>query len=173
MQSEQPLQGVAPAAPFFNLLGKTIGTLTSVMLSALVLLVSLEVFLRAVFGYSLGFVEEVTGYLVVALTLFGAAMAVRANSLFQVQVVFDALPFSVRRLRGVIFSIVAIAICMVLAWKTFDLVGSSFSRGKFAPTVLRTPLWIPQTLLPLGFVVIGVFLLEHLLILLGMKEGNK
>ncbi|WP_425642051.1 TRAP transporter small permease [Marinomonas gallaica] len=173
MHSEQPLQGVAPAAPFFNLLGKSVGVLTSVMLTALVLLVSLEVFLRAVFGYSLGFVEEVTGYLVVALTLFGAAMAVRANSLFQVQVVFDAFPYSVKRLLGAVFALLAIAICAVLAWKTFDLVGSSFSRGKFAPTVLRTPLWIPQTLLPLGFVVIGIFLVEHLLILLRMKDGDQ
>lgn len=173
MHAEQPLQGTAPAAPFFNVLGKVIGMLTSFMLIALVVLVSLEVFLRAIFGYSLGFVEEVTGYLVVALTLFGAAMAVRANSLFQVQVVFDSLPFSVRRLLGVVFAIVAISICAVLAWKTYHLVGSSFSRGKFAPTVLRTPLWIPQTLLPLGFVVIGVFLLEHLLILVRSKEGNE
>ena len=137
------------------------------------ILVSLEVFLRALFGYSLGFVEEVTGYLVVALTLFGAAMAVRSNSLFQVQVIFDALPFTLRRFLGIAFTIVAIAICAVFAWKTYLLVGSSYSRGKFAATVLRTPLWIPQTLLPLGFVVIGVFLMEHLLNLVRSKEGSK
>lgn len=172
MHSEQPLKGVAPAAPVFNFLGKSIGVLSSVMLCALVTLVSLEVFLRSVFGYSLGFVEEVTGYLVVALTLFGAAMAVRANSLFQVQVVFDVLPLKLRRLLGTVFTLVAIVICVVLAWKTFGLVESSFGRGKFAPTVLRTPLWIPQTLLPLGFTVIGVFLVEHLLILLRIKEGH-
>lgn len=173
MHGGQHVQGVAPAAPLFNLLDRVVGILTCVMLIALVVLVALEVFLRSVFGYSLGFVEEVTGYLVVALTLFGAAKAVRGNSLFQVQVVFEALPFSLKRALGVLFSLIAIAICVVLAWKTFDLVGSSFSRGKFAPTVLRTPLWIPQTLLPVGFVVIGLFLLEHLLILLRRKEGDR
>ncbi|WP_111638864.1 TRAP transporter small permease [Marinomonas shanghaiensis] len=172
MYSEQTLKGVAPAAPVFNFLGKNISLLSSVMLCTLVTLVSLEVFLRSVFGYSFGFVEEVTGYLVVALTLFGAAMAVRANSLFQVQMVFDILPYKLRRLFGMAFTLIAIVICVVLALKTFDLVDSSFSRGKFAPTVLRTPLWIPQTLLPLGFTVIGVFLAEHLLILFRMKEGH-
>lgn len=172
MHSGQHIQDAGPAAPLFNLLDRVVGVLTCVMLIALVLLVALEVLLRSVFGYSLGFVEEVTGYLVVALTLFGAAKAVRGNSLFQVQVVFDALPLSVKRVLGILFSLIAIAICVVLAWKTLDLVGSSFSRGKFAPTVLRTPLWIPQMLLPIGFVVIGLFLLEHLLILLRLKEGG-
>jgi TRAP-type C4-dicarboxylate transport system permease small subunit len=41
---------------------------------------------------------------------------------------------------------------------------SSLERGKFAPTVLRTPLWIPQLLMPAGFAVIGVFLIEQLLL---------
>lgn len=173
MHAGQPAQGVAPAAPVFNLLDRVVSALTSVLLITLVCLVSLEVVLRSVLGHSLGFVEEVTGYLVVALTLFGAAKAVRGNALFQVRVVFDSLPSSAKRLIGIVFSVIAIAICVVLAWKTLDLVGSSFSRGKFAPTVLRTPLWIPQTLLPIGFVMIGVFLLEHLLILLCRKEDRE
>lgn len=173
MHAGQPISGVAPAAPVFNLLDRVVSVLSELLLITLVCLVALEVILRSVLGHSLGFVEEVTGYLVVALTLFGAAKAVRANALFQVRVIFDALPVGVKRLFGIIFSLTAIAICVVLAWKTFDLVGSSLSRGKFAPTVLRTPLWIPQTLLPIGFLMIGVFLLEHLLILLCSKEDRE
>ena len=43
---------------------------------------------------------------------------------------------------------------------------SSMARGKFAPTVLRTPLWIPQLLIPAGFTVIGFFLIEQFLLTL-------
>ncbi|MBM6550085.1 TRAP transporter small permease [Marinomonas ostreistagni] len=172
MAAKAFVKGVAPAAPFFNVVGRTVALLTSLMLSALVVLVTLEVLLRAALGYSLGFVEEVTGYLVVGLTLFGAAMAVRAQSLFQVRVLFDAFPNEFKRVLGSLFAVLAIAICAILAWKTYELVGSSFSRGKFAPTVLRTPLWVPQLLLPLGFVTIAVFILEHLLILLRSKQGE-
>lgn len=71
-----------------------------------------------------------------------------------------------------VFSILAILICAILAWKTYELVGSSLSRGKFAPTVLRTPLWIPQLLLPLGFLTISVFLLEHFLLLIRSKQDH-
>lgn len=154
--------GAAFAAPFFNAMAWLVQGLTSLALVSLVLLVTAEVALRGLFGYSLGFVEEVTGYLVVTLTLFGAALAVRSQSLFQVHVLFDAFPPGLKRGIATVFTLVAIAICVALAWKTVGLVESSWSRGKFAPTVLRTPLWIPQTVLPIGFGVIALFLCEQL-----------
>ena len=50
---------------------------------------------------------------------------------------------------------------------------SSFSRGKFAPTVLRTPVWIPQIVPPVGFLVIGFFLVEQFLLTFRKtKESN-
>lgn len=52
----------------------------------------------------------------------------------------------------------------MLAWKTKDATLSSFARGKVAPTVLRTPLWIPQLMLPAGFLVIGLFLAERVIL---------
>jgi len=138
----------------------------------LVSLVVLEVFLRSVFGTSLGFVEEVTGYLVVAITLFGAALAVRSDSLFKVQVIFDAFPSSLRRILRVLFALIGLAICLVFICKTSLLVDSSFSRGKFPPTVLNTPLWIPQLIMPIGFSVIGLFLIEHILNVFRHTEGS-
>ena len=66
----------------------------------------------------------------------------------------------------------ALVVCAVLAWKTYDLMLSSLDRGKFAPTVLRTPLWIPQLLMPAGFVVIGVFLIERLLLTVHKFEAD-
>ncbi|MCB1398694.1 MAG: TRAP transporter small permease, partial [Rhodobacteraceae bacterium] len=130
------------------------------MLAALVTLVCGEAFLRGAFNYSLGFAEELTGYGVVMLTFFGASLALRQGSLFQVHFLFDAVPAHVRLWLMRVFVVVALAICIILAWKTKDVMLSSFARGKFAPTVLRTPLWIPQMLLPLGFGVIGFFLIE-------------
>ena len=56
--------------------------------------------------------------------------------------------------------------------KTKDLMLSSFSRGKFAPTVLRTPLWIPQIILPLGFSVLAFFLVEQLMLTFRKSEEH-
>lgn len=178
MKKDDKLKGTVSAVPLFNYLEKCVNIIASLMLVILTILVSLEVFLRSTFGYSLGFVEEVSGYLVASICLLGAAMAVRSNSLFQVEVISNKLPFLLRKNIEVIFAIVSIFICIVLAWKTFDLVSSSFYRGKFSPTVLRTPLWIPQAMLPIGFLVIGLFISERLFVLIfnsvsDSKGGNE
>ncbi|SHN16510.1 TRAP transporter small permease [Roseibium suaedae] len=137
---------------------------TAAVLAFLVILVCGEAFLRSAFNHSLGFAEEVTGYCVVMLTFFGAALALRGGTLFQVQFLFDRLPKSAAAwiMRG--FALGALVICLALMVKTNDLMLSSLSRGKFAATVLRTPLWIPQLLMPAGFALIGVFLVEQLLL---------
>lgn len=158
-------EGPASAGPFFDALAGGLRALTGAGLVALVLLVCTEAFLRGLANISLGFAEEVTGYLVVMTTFFGAALALRAGTLFQVHFLFDKLSGPSQRHIQRAFVIFAFVICALLAWKCYDLMSSSFARGKFAPTVLRTPLWIPQAVLPVGFVMIGLFLIEKFLLI--------
>lgn len=160
----EPVSGAASAGPVFDALARLVRAATAVVLAALVVLVCSEVVLRGVANISLDIVEEMTGYFVVVLTFFGAALALRASALFQVNFIFRALPEGVRVWLFRLFVVVALAVCVVLAWRTGDLVASSLARGKFAPTVLRTPLWIPQLVMPAGFALIGVFLIEQLLL---------
>lgn len=169
MQSEnnpnfEEQQGPATAGPVFDVAERTTQIVTGVVLAALVIMVCTEAFLRGAFNYSLGFVEELTGYSVVLLTFLGAAQALRHGALFRVHFLFDILSPNAQRWITRIFVVMALVVCAILAWKTKDLMLSSFSRGKFAPTVLRTPLWIPQMVLPLGFTVIGIFLVEKLIL---------
>ena len=157
-------KGPVSAGPLFDAVARVTGAATGTVLVALVSLVCLEALLRGGFNYSLGFAEEMTGYGVVFMTFFGAALALRGHAMFQVHFLLDKWPEGTRRWLVRVFVLVALVICVILAWKTKDLTLSSFSRGKFAPTVLRTPLWIPQIMLPLGFSVLAFFLVEQLLL---------
>ena len=157
-------KGPASAGPVFDIAAATVRVLAGAILTGLVGLVCLEALLRGGFNYSLGFAEELTGYCVVALTFFGAALALRGGPMFQEHFLMNAWPADLRRGLVRIFVVIALCVCAVLAWKTAGLVESTFSRGRFAPTVLRTPLWIPQLLLPTGFAIIGLFLAEQFLL---------
>lgn len=163
-------KGPASAGPAFDHLARATQAATGLILILLVVLVVGEAFLRGAFNYSLGFAEELTGYCVVMLTFFGAALALRRGALFQVHFLYDKIPDRSRALLTRLFVIVALGVTLVLMWKTGDLVMSSLERGKFAPTVLQTPLWIPQLLMPSGFLVIGIFLAEQFL--LTFKSGE-
>lgn len=165
-------KGPVSAGPLFDTMARVIGAATDLVLVALVSLVCLEALLRGGFNYSLGFAEELTGYGVVFLTFFGAALALRGSAMFQVHFLLDKWPEGTRRWVVRAFVLIALVICVILAWKTKDLSLSSFARGKFAPTVLRTPLWIPQIILPLGFTVLAFFLVEKFLLTLRKSEDD-
>jgi len=156
--------GPVSAGPVFDLIARFVQIATAAVLVALVILVSGEAALRGTINYSLGFAEEVTAYFVVMLTFFGAALALRSGSLFQVKILFDNFPEGVRLWLWRLFVVSALIVCAILVWKTYGVLMSSFERGKFAPTVLRTPLWIPQLLMPVGFAVICLFLIEKIIV---------
>lgn len=156
--------GPASAGSLFDAAAAVTRGLTGCVLAVLVILVAGEAALRGLFNYSLGYAEEVSGYLVVALTFFGAALALRARSLFEVDFIFVKLPLRVRVWLLRLFVIVAFAICLVLIWRSIDLVLSSLTRGRTSSTVLRTPLWIPQLLMPAGLGMIAIFLFEQFLL---------
>ena len=152
----------ASAGPFFDGVYRVTFYVGAATLLATVALVCSEAFLRSLFNFSLGFSEELTGYFLVSLTLNGAALALRERRLFQVEFLLHRTSLNVQRGLNIIFGFLILLVCVVLAFKTMDLAMSSLARGKFAATVLRTPLWIPQLLMPLGFGVLGLFVVEQL-----------
>ncbi|RCK49826.1 hypothetical protein TH25_12445 [Thalassospira profundimaris] len=158
----------------FNGVAHGVSVLAGVTLVALVVLVVAEIIARSVFNTSLAVVEECVGYFVVLLMVLGAAMALRKNDLFRVSFIADVLPPALERASRAVYIFIALAVCCVFVWRTADLVASSFSRGKISQTAMETPLWIPQLALPIGFCVLAVFLIEHLLLVLRSSDtGGK
>lgn len=158
--------GPASAGSVFDIVASLVRAIAGVALVALVALVAAEIVSRFFFSYSLRIVEELAGYLVVGLTLFGASLAVRKNSLFQVGFLFDALPRALRHGLNLFYLVLSFAVCSVLIWYTAQLVMSSYQRGNVAPTFLMTPLWIPQLVMPVGLLFVAVFIVERGLVAL-------
>lgn len=161
-------QGPASVGLVFNVIAAAVRILAGMGLVTLTTLIVAEIGSRLLFNSSLLVVEELAGYLVIATTLLGASLAIRNDTLFQVGFLYTALPPRVKRVLGLVYITLAISICGVLTWHSSLLVMSSFSRGNVAPTVMMTPLWIPQLLLPLGLSVMILFLFERALLQLGI-----
>lgn len=170
MPSTQSSESVS-AGSLFDTIALCVQCLAGAALVVLVVLVSAEIVSRFFFNYSLRMVEELAGYLVIGLTLFGTSLAMRRNGLFQVGFVFDALPTPVKRGLVLLYLVLSLAVCGVLIRYTFQLVLSSYERGNVAPTFLMTPLWIPQLLIPAGLVFIAIFILERGIV--ALRRGDR
>ena len=72
--------------------------------------------------------------------------------------VLHRLPRRIRESVLLAFNVVALAFALVILWQTTALAINSRSLNATAPTLLMTPLWIPQLLMPIGMAATSVTL---------------
>jgi TRAP-type C4-dicarboxylate transport system permease small subunit len=131
-------------------------------LVAMTSMVVVDIFMRTLLSRSLGFVEEITGYLVVAVTFLGVSMTFREGAMFRVSFLYEMFPPALKKALGVVYLAASLLFCAAMSWYTALMVWSSHARGKVAATELQTPIYIPQLFLPIGFLILSIFILDKL-----------
>ena len=124
--------------------------LCRVSLLALIVIVDLELVTRNVFGFSFYLSDEYGGYLLVALTFLSLPLCIAHGSFHRVTFLLDKLPDRAR--EGVLlgFDMLALLFSLAVLWEVSGLAANSYSLETTAPTILMTPLWIPQLVMPIG-----------------------
>jgi TRAP-type C4-dicarboxylate transport system permease small subunit len=153
--------GPQPAAVPETPVERVAGVLCEIVLLAMVLLISVEVVARQ-FHYSLEVVDELGGYMLSALTFLSLPVALIGGAFHQVEYVQRRLSPRGRTIAGLVFTALSLAFCLLLAWQLSRLVTRSFASNVIAPTVLGTPLWIPQSAMLIGVAALIFSLLRVL-----------
>lgn len=136
--------------------------LIEILVVVMALLICTEVICRSLLGFSLMFTDEVAGYLLVGLVFLGMPVALANGALFRVELVLARLPARARSWLELVFDVASLAVTLVLLRELWRFVLDSWSRGVRAPTVLATPLYIPQSLMVLGTATLVCVLLLHI-----------
>lgn len=104
-----------------------------------------EIVLRQL-GASFGGSDEVSGYVMAAITVWGFAYALTEHAHVRIDVARAALPRLARALLDVAAFAALAAVAVVVAWRAFPVLSRSIENGSRANTPLETPLWIPQAI---------------------------
>lgn len=131
-------------------------------LVAMMVLITLEVICRSFFGFSLTIVDETGGYLVVALLFLGAAYSLREQALLRVEFLINALPVRVRPVVDLLFDVAALGFSLIILYQLARLTVSSWERGMVAPTLMETPIHLPQIVMPVGALLLVLGLLAEI-----------
>ena len=99
--------------------------------------------------YFLGF-EWRAPLVMVLLVFFGMVVALHRGALFRVEALFDRLSERSQLRLQIAYDLAGLGFAGLLAWQLLGLAMRSFDRGIVAPTILRTPLWLPQAAMALG-----------------------
>jgi TRAP-type C4-dicarboxylate transport system permease small subunit len=103
---------------------------------------------RYLLNYPIPFVEEYSGYLLIAMGSLGMASALRREAHINVDVVMRVLPRKAQARLDMVDSCFAIFIAAILFWVSLKLCYENYSIQMVSSTIMQTPLWIPQVFIP-------------------------
>ena len=146
--------------PVPTLLERACMVICEVAIVAMACVVILELVTRNLFNFSFEMSDELGGYIIVGITFLSLPVCQVYRSYHHVQLVQTHLSPRLRAASHLLFDLLSILFCFVLIWQLTRFVLQTWRSGDVATTLLATPLWIPQALMPIGAVAVTVSLIR-------------
>ena len=113
-------------------------------------LIAFDVFARAFIGRSTMISQDVSGYLMVAITFLGLAHTLREGRHISVEILTRKLSPHRQRQIEILVYLLCIVFMAWLTWTTSLPVVDAYATGQVAVTLSETPMWIPLFFVPFG-----------------------
>ena len=94
---------------------------------------------------------------------FGMSYTMRTHGHIFVDFLYSRFPKGVRRGMDIFTSLLSLFALYVCMTESTNYMLMSLENGIVSPTLLRVPLWIPQTFMVIGFVLLFLETLNHFL----------
>jgi TRAP-type C4-dicarboxylate transport system permease small subunit len=123
-------------------------------------IVILEIVTRNLFNFSFEMSDELGGYIIVGITFLSLPVCQVYRSYHHVQFIQARLSPRVQAFSHLLFDALSLLFCFVMLWQLTRFVAATYRSEDIAPTLLATPLWIPQAIMPIGMLAATVSLLR-------------
>jgi TRAP-type C4-dicarboxylate transport system permease small subunit len=123
-------------------------------LVVMLVLIAVDIVTRWLFNFSFEVSDEVGGYMLVVITFVSLSACHVNRSFHEVEFVQARLTPRGRSLSHLLFGLLSLAACGLLAWQYVRFELSSWRFGDVAPTYLATPLWLPRVAMAIGMLAL-------------------
>lgn len=124
------------------------------------LLVLAEVVARSGFQTSTMISVEISGYLLIVVTFMGLAYTQQTGQMIHVDVLFGALRSRAQAWADALrHTVMLIYACITLRY-VGEFTWRSYTLDQLAPTLLRTPQYLPQLFMVLGLLLLAAVLIQ-------------
>jgi TRAP-type C4-dicarboxylate transport system permease small subunit len=150
------------------------GVVSGAAVVAMTALVTVEVLSRDLFNVSTLIADEMSGYLLVALTFLGLAPTLRNGGFIRIDTYRARLRGRARLALELAIHLLAVGYAVLLDWYLWRLALDAWRLGTTSIQVSRTPLWIPQMCMAVGGLLLVFDLLARLVVVLagGSADGD-
>ncbi|MEX3008624.1 TRAP transporter large permease subunit [Hoeflea sp. TYP-13] len=139
------------ATRWASLLAAASKSMAILTVAVLLASINLEVISRYIFNSPTIWVTEFSAYFVIAITFLGAAYSQLSGRNIRVTFVRDRMPSPIAVAMDTSAHWCSLFVCLILLWRTSAFVGENYTDLTRSWGLLRTPLWIPQTTVVLGY----------------------
>jgi len=126
------------------------GRIAAYVIMGMTLLILYDAIMRYAFNNSTYYATELSGYMVVAVVFLGCASTFREEKHVAVTVVRMRLPPRVQLWLELVTLVLSLLAFAVVTWQGGNMVLKSLVRSSTSPSLLSTPLFIPQIAVPVG-----------------------
>jgi TRAP-type C4-dicarboxylate transport system permease small subunit len=142
----------------FDLIERTSLWLSVICLVGMAGLMLLEVVLRGAFNSTTEHSDELVGYMLVGVSFLSLALCQSRGAFHRVEVVQMRLGPRGKTVSSLVFDLLSFGYVALTDWYLVQFVLSSYKREALAPTMLATPLWIPESVMIAGATLLLVAL---------------
>lgn len=115
--------------------------------------------LGRLFGVVVPSADEFAGYCLAATSFLALAYTLRSNSHIRVSLVLSRLPSRLRTVFEIGCVFTALGVSAFLTFFTLEMIWFSYAFGDLTQGLVPIPLWIPQTTMGLGTILLTLALL--------------
>ena len=123
---------------------------------AMMLLVVIDVGMRAVANRSTLIADEMGGYLLVLIAYLGMAEAYKLGRHIRVDIVTARLPGRLRAWLDLALCFVGLVALIIVVWRAVIMVYRSYAGNVIIPGIFLTPVYLPQTLVVIGLAALAL-----------------
>lgn len=139
-----------------NALSEAAGYVSAFALAAATVVMLHGVASRYFFGMATVWQTEVSIYLLLVVTFWGAAYGLKHHAHVGVDVLTDRLPARGQLVARILTSLLSLVVIAVVAWKGTVLWYEAYEGGFKSPTAFRAPLSVVYAILPIGMLLVAL-----------------
>jgi len=143
------------ALKIYNGLVDLMAIISGLMLVWLMVGIVLSVLIRNLGGQPYAWFFMSTEYSLFYLTLLGAPWLVRERGHVHIELLTAMLPKKILSIHSRLVALACVAICLVLAWKGYDLVQINLSRNDYDVRAYFVPKWMLTIVFPISFLAMA------------------
>lgn len=132
------------------------GVLSSLLIFVSFCLMIFAIFQRYFLNTPLKWGDEMLGYLLVAIVMSGVAEALRRGDHVAIDLLASFFGIKVRALLTYLSYTAVLAFAVIFGISADEVVRFSYGFGSYSPGYLEAPMWIPQSTMIAGSILLGL-----------------